>query len=63
MKSLLVRRKHVDLDHALTAMSDPTIPTRDTMMMWRKASRRADGPTKELLSRGAKLKRRSMSLA
>ena len=66
MKSLLVRRKHVDLDHALTAMSDPTIPTRDTVMMWRKALRRADGPTKELLSRVAKLhskKRRTMSLA
>jgi hypothetical protein len=65
MESLLVRRKHVDLDHALTAMSDPTIP-RDTVMMWRKALRRADGPTKELLSRVAKLqpkKRRSMSLA
>ena len=65
MKSLLVRRKHVDLDHALTAMCDPTIPTRDTVMMWRKALRRADGPTKELLSRVAKLqpkKRGSMSL-
>jgi hypothetical protein len=36
------------------------------MMMWRKALRRADGPTKELLSRVAKLqpkKRRSMFLA
>jgi hypothetical protein len=66
MKSLLVRRKHVDLDHALTAMSDPTISTRDAVMMWRKALRRANGPTKELLSTVAKLhskKRRPMSLA
>ena len=66
MKSPLVRRKHFDLDHALSAMSDPTIPTRDTVMMWRKALRRADGPTKDLLNRVAKLqpkKRRYMSLA
>jgi hypothetical protein len=55
MKSLLVRRKHADLDIALTAMSDPTIPTRDALMMWRKALRRANRPTKELLSRVAKL--------
>jgi hypothetical protein len=55
MKSLLVRRKHIDLNLALTAMSDPTIPTRDAVMMWRKALRRADLPTKELLSRVAKL--------
>ena len=65
MKSLLVRGKHVDLDHALTAMSDPTIPTRDAVMMWRKALRRADAPTRELLSRVAKLrpKKRTISLA
>jgi hypothetical protein len=66
MKSLLVRRKHVDLDIALTAMSDPTIPTRDALMMWRKALRRANRPTKELLGRVAKLhpkKPRSISLA
>ena len=65
MKSLLVRRKHIDLDLALTAMSDPTIPTRDALMMWRKALRRADQPTKELLRRVAKLhprKPRSISL-
>jgi hypothetical protein len=55
IKSLLVRRKHIDLDLALAAMSDPTIPTRDALMMWRKALRRADRPTKELLSRAAKL--------
>jgi hypothetical protein len=65
MRSLLVRRKHVELDHALNAMSDPTIPTRDALMMWRKALRRADGHTKELLSKVAKLhpkKCRSISL-
>ena len=55
MKSPFVKRKHVDLGQALTAMSDPTIPTRDAVMMWRKALRRADRPTKELLSRVAKL--------
>ena len=37
MKSPFVKRKHVDLGEALTAMSDPTIPTRDAMVMWRKA--------------------------
>jgi hypothetical protein len=65
MKSLLVRRKHVDLDHALTAMSDPTIPARDAVTMWRKALRRADAPTKEVLRKVAKLrpkKNRSVSL-
>ena len=50
MKSLLVKRKHVDLSHALSAMSDPAIPARDAMIMWRKALRRANQPTKELLS-------------
>jgi hypothetical protein len=50
MKSLLIRRKHVDLNQALTAMSDPNIPAREAMVMWRKALRRADKPTKELLS-------------
>jgi hypothetical protein len=50
----LVRRKHVNLSDALTAMSDSTIPRRDAMMMWRKALRRADAPTKELI-RVAKL--------
>jgi hypothetical protein len=49
VKSSLVRRKHVDLSHALTAISDPAIPTRDAMIMWRKALRRANQPTKELL--------------
>jgi hypothetical protein len=55
MKSLLVRRRHVSLDQALTAMSDTTIPRKDAVIMWRKALRRADAPTKELLSRVAKL--------
>ena len=54
MKSLLVRRKHVNLNEALTAMSDPTIPRRDAVIMWRKALRRANAPTKELI-RVAKL--------
>ena len=54
MKSLLVRRKHVNLNDALTAMSDPTIPRRDAVIMWRKALRRANAPTKELI-RVAKL--------
>ena len=49
MKSPFVRRKHVDLGQALTAISDPTIPTRDAMVMWRKALRRANQRTKELL--------------
>jgi hypothetical protein len=49
MKSPFVRRKHVDLGQALTAISDPTIPTRDAMVMWRKALRRANHRTKELL--------------
>jgi hypothetical protein len=65
MKSPLVRRKHVDLAHALTAMSDPTIPARDAVAMWRKALRRVDAPTKEVLRKAAKLhlkKNRSISL-
>jgi hypothetical protein len=49
MKSPFVKRKHVDLGQALTAISDPTIPTRDAMVMWRKALRRANQRTKELL--------------
>lgn len=57
MKSLLVRRKHINLNDALTAMGNPTIPRRDAVMMWRKALRRANGPTKELI-RVAKLHQR-----
>jgi hypothetical protein len=63
MKSPFVRRKHVDLADAISAMSDPTIPMRDAMVIWRKALRRVDGRTKELLDL-AKLhfkERRSMS--
>lgn len=56
MKSLSVRRKHIDLDQALTAMSDPSISPRDALVMWRKALRRANGPTKELLSRVAQFR-------
>jgi hypothetical protein len=43
------QKKHIDLGQALTALSDPTIPTRDAMVMWRKALRRANQRTKELL--------------
>jgi hypothetical protein len=53
MKSLLVRRKHVDLHQVLTAMGDPNLPAKDAMVMWRKALRRTDDATKELLSRVA----------
>ena len=55
MKSVFVRRKHIDLNLALNAMSDPTVSRRDAVTMWRKAIRRADGPTKELLTSVAKL--------
>jgi hypothetical protein len=63
MKSAFIRRKHVDLAEAISAMSDPTISMRDAMMIWRKALRRVDGRTKELLDL-AKLhskERKSMS--
>jgi hypothetical protein len=49
MKCRLARRKHVDLNHALTAMSDPAISRRDAMVMWRKALRRVDGSTRAIL--------------
>ena len=65
MKSLLARRKHINLNDVLTAISDSTIPRRDAVMMWRRALRRAGGPTKELI-RVAKLhpkKVRAISLA
>ena len=38
------------MSHAISALSDPAIATRDAMIMWRKAQRRANPPTKELLS-------------
>ena len=53
MKSLAVKRKHIDLDQALTAMSDPSISPRDALVMWRKALRRATGP---ILSRVAQFR-------
>jgi hypothetical protein len=58
MKSSMVRRRHVDLDDALTAMSDPDIPIRDAVVMWRKALRRADAPTRALLSQVSTLQAR-----
>jgi hypothetical protein len=51
MKTALARRKHVNLGQALNAMSDASVPTRDAMLMWRKALRRADPDTKALLKR------------
>ena len=50
MKCRLARRKHVDLNDALTAMSDPAISRRDAMVMWRKALRRVDSSTKAILA-------------
>lgn len=54
MKSLLTRRRHVGLDDALIAMSDPEISIRDAIIMWRKALRRTQGPTKRLLTEALK---------
>jgi hypothetical protein len=51
MKSSIIRRKHFDIDDALDAMSDPSVPARDAVLMWRKALRRANGQTKELLGK------------
>jgi hypothetical protein len=49
MRSLIARRKHVDLMQVITAFYDPNTPTRDAVVLWRKAIRRADKETKELL--------------
>jgi hypothetical protein len=49
MRSLVARRKHVDLMQAIAAFYDPNTPTRDAVVLWRKAMRRADKETKELL--------------
>jgi hypothetical protein len=49
MKSPIARRKHVDLKQAIAAFYDANTPTRDAVMLWRKAIRRADKETKELL--------------
>ena len=52
MKSLLVRRKHVDLHQVLTALSDPNLPAKDAMVMWRKALRRTDDATQGIAKQG-----------
>lgn len=49
MRSLIARRKHVALTQAIAAFYDPNMPTRDAVMLWRKALRRADKETKKLL--------------
>jgi hypothetical protein len=49
MRSLIVRRKHIDLTQAIAAFYDPNTPTRDAVVLWRKALRRADKETKRLL--------------
>jgi hypothetical protein len=49
MRSPIARRKHVDLTQAVAAFYDPNMPTRDAVVLWRKAIRRADKETKELL--------------
>jgi hypothetical protein len=49
MRSLIVRRKHVDLTQAIAAFYDPNTPTRDAVVLWRKALRRADKETRVLL--------------
>jgi hypothetical protein len=49
MRSLIARRKHVALTQSIAAFYDPNMPTRDAVMLWRKALRRADKETKKLL--------------
>jgi len=49
MRSLIARRKHVDLTRAIAAFYDPNTPTRDAVALWRKALRRADKDMKDLL--------------
>jgi hypothetical protein len=39
MRSPIARRKHVDLAQAFTAFYDPNMPTRDAVVLWRKAVR------------------------
>jgi hypothetical protein len=48
-RSLIARRKHIDLTQAVAAFYDPNMPTRDAVVLWRKAVRRADKETKKLL--------------
>jgi hypothetical protein len=58
MRSLIARRKHVDLTQAVAAFYDPNMPTRDAVVLWRKAVRRADKETKKLLlSRSGNLRK------
>ena len=62
MRSLIARRKHVDLTQAIAAFYDPDTPTRDAVALWRKALRRADKGTKSVLlsmARQAKEKKSS----
>jgi hypothetical protein len=49
MRSLITRRKHVDLTQAIAAFYDPNTPIRDAVVLWRKALRRADKETRVLL--------------
>jgi hypothetical protein len=49
MRSLITRRKHIDLAQAIAAFYDPNTPTRDAVVLWRKALRRADKETRVLL--------------
>jgi hypothetical protein len=49
MRSLITRRKHVDLTQAIAAFYDPNTPTRDAVVLWRKALRRGDKETRMLL--------------
>ena len=49
MRSLIARRKHIDLTQAVAAFYDPNMPTRDAVVLRRKAVRRADKETKKLL--------------
>jgi hypothetical protein len=51
MKSLLVRRRHINLDQALTAISNLGILRKDAFIMLRKAIRRAISQLRNLLSR------------
>jgi hypothetical protein len=60
MRSLIARRKHVDLTQAIAAFYDPNTPTRDAVALWRKALRRADKDMKDLplsMARQAKEKK------
>ena len=49
MRSLIVRRKHIDLTQAIAAFYDSNTPTRAAVVLWRKALSRAVKVTKKLL--------------